>query len=111
MQLISHFTNILSSITILLSKRFAPAGLGSIARSSDILWGYILEMVIFDEIPSWSTAVGVILILIALCTVSYEQMKDEQARASEEKESAVELGYKNMEDSTGEIAADRGEQA
>ncbi len=94
----------------------APAGLGSIARSSDILWGYILEMIVFDEIPSWSTAVGVILILIALFTVSYEKMKDDRAEGLEQDESTVELGYKNMEDATKEIPmkeipVTKGEQA
>ena len=78
--------------------RFAPAGLGSIARSSDILWAYILEVIVFGERPKWTTLVGVILILISLCTVAYEKYKDEKALQMETKESTVEMGYKNMEE-------------
>jgi drug/metabolite transporter (DMT)-like permease len=93
--------------------RFAPAGLGSIARSSDILWGYILEVIVFDTIPSWTTLVGVILILIALFTVSYEKLQDERARmaeeANKEASSTVEMGYKNMEEQ--ELAHEKGIQA
>lgn len=62
--------------------RFAPAGLGSIARSSDIVWGYILEVLVFGQIPSWTTFGGVTLILVALITVSYEKYIDEQMNAT-----------------------------
>ena len=89
--------------------RFAPAGLGSIARSSDILFGYILEMIVFNEIPSWTTLIGVVLILIALTIVAYEKYKDEKAKQSEgdTKESTVEMGYRNMED----LPIEKGEHA
>mmetsp|Transcript_12686 Transcript_12686/g.14318 ORF Transcript_12686/g.14318 Transcript_12686/m.14318 type:complete len:367 (+) Transcript_12686:72-1172(+) len=86
--------------------RLAPAGLGSIARSSDILWGYILEVIVFHEIPSWTTLVGVILILIALITVAYEKVKDEYKliRPStnnvpgEDKGASIEMRYKSMDE-------------
>ena len=68
-------------------------------------------MVIFHEIPSWSTAVGVVLILTALCTVSYEKVKDEQRVELEEKESTFELGYKNIEDTITDILIEKGEHA
>ena len=91
------------------AERFAPAGLGSIARSSDILFGYILEMIVFNEIPSWTTLIGVVLILIALTIVAYEKYKDEKAKQSEgdTKESTVEMGYRNMED----LPIEKGEHA
>ena len=90
--------------------RFAPAGLGSIARSSDILWGYVLEMIVFKQIPSWTTLVGVTLILIALSTVSYEKYLDEKRRIEIEskEEPTVEMGYKKMEE---QLPHEKGVQA
>mmetsp|Transcript_8908 Transcript_8908/g.11161 ORF Transcript_8908/g.11161 Transcript_8908/m.11161 type:complete len:205 (+) Transcript_8908:3-617(+) len=104
-------TGAIDQLMINFAGRLAPAGLGSIARSSSILWGYVFETVIFHEIPSWSTAVGVIFILNALCTVSYEKIKDEQGIMLEEKESAFEVGYKNIEDTITDIPIERGEHA
>jgi drug/metabolite transporter (DMT)-like permease len=88
--------------------RITPAGLGSIARSSDIFWGYILEVLVFGTIPSWTTVLGVLLILIALSTVAYEKVQEERAEITEQlTESTLETGYKNIE----ELPHEKGIQA
>lgn len=75
--------------------RFAPAGLGSIARSSDILWGYVFEAIVFGKVPKMTTFVGVTLILIALTIIAYEKVQEEQTtRSDESKKAEIEMGYK-----------------
>ncbi len=109
MCLVSFFAQLLLNY----AGRLTPAGLGSIARSSVILWGYILEVLIFDEIPSMITLLGVGLIISALFTVSYEKYLDERNEkllneSKGEESSSVDIGYNQMDD---ELPYEKGIQA
>mmetsp|Transcript_43363 Transcript_43363/g.64290 ORF Transcript_43363/g.64290 Transcript_43363/m.64290 type:complete len:393 (-) Transcript_43363:152-1330(-) len=53
--------------------RLAPASVTSIIRSSSILWGYVLEMLVFDQIPMWTSLVGAMLICTSLVVVATQQ--------------------------------------
>jgi Permeases of the drug/metabolite transporter (DMT) superfamily len=59
------------------AARFAPAGLCAIVRSTDILWAYILEVLVFQEIPSFTTIAGVVIILISLSMIALEKFREE----------------------------------
>jgi len=56
--------------------RLAPAGLTSVIRSSDILWAYILEVVMFKEVPRSTTIAGVVLILSSLTMIAIEKFRE-----------------------------------
>ena len=50
--------------------RTAPAGLGSIVRSSGIMWSYFLQITIFHQVPNKFKLIGVTLIVISLLIIS-----------------------------------------
>jgi len=54
--------------------KLAPAGLASIARSSDILWAYGWQVSIFRKIPIPTTILGAFMVLISLCLVATAQI-------------------------------------
>lgn len=58
--------------------RFVPAGLCALIRSTDILWAYILEIVVFHEVPSSTTILGVALVIISLVMIALEKIRDEK---------------------------------
>jgi len=60
--------------------RLAPAGLGSIVRSSDIVWAYMWEIVVFGQMPQPLTWFGVALILVSLGAVAVQKFWDEQEK-------------------------------
>ena len=88
----------LGQLSLNYAGRISPAGLGSICRGTDILWGYVFEGIVFGQIPSLSTSIGVVFIIIALGTVAYEQVKEELSLMSSRKESSVEMEYRNIEE-------------
>jgi drug/metabolite transporter (DMT)-like permease len=56
--------------------RLAPAGIASIMRSSGIIWSYLIEVLIFHEIPQGWTIIGVCLILTSLGVVAVEKHQE-----------------------------------
>jgi drug/metabolite transporter (DMT)-like permease len=71
--------------------RYAPAGLGSIVRSSGIMWSYLLEVLVFHQVPQKSTILGVSLILVSLVTIAIEKhQSDRQRKSSQEEDNDVE---------------------
>lgn len=58
------------------SARLSRAGLSSIIRSSDIMWGYLFEILVFQEIPSYTTWMGVFFIVCSLLFVAWEKLRD-----------------------------------
>ena len=62
------------------SAQFAPAGLSSIVLSTDILWSYLLEVVVFHQVPSLTTIIGVILILSMSMVIAAEKIDGDYAR-------------------------------
>ena len=58
--------------------RFVPAGQCAIVRSTDILWAYLLEIFMFDEVPTFTTTVGVILITSSMIMIAMEKVKEER---------------------------------
>lgn len=58
------------------AARMAPAGLSSIVRSSDILFAYLWEVLIFGVTPMWTTILGVILVLTSLSVIAIEKWNE-----------------------------------
>jgi drug/metabolite transporter (DMT)-like permease len=56
--------------------RIAPAGLSSIVRSSQIVWSYAWEMIIFSQVPRISTIIGVACICTSLVLIAIEKVQD-----------------------------------
>jgi len=55
--------------------RMAPAGLASIIRSTDIVYSYILQIVVFHTIPSPVTFIGVSLVIFSLVLLAISKIK------------------------------------
>ena len=51
------------------SMRQLPATLGSLVRSSDIFWAYLLEIIVFGERPQAGTWFGVLFVCTSLVMV------------------------------------------
>lgn len=60
------------------AAKLAPAGLSAIARSSDILWSYSFEIVIFHVVPRAVTVFGVILIVTSLAGIALLKVQNER---------------------------------
>jgi len=60
------------------AAKLAPAGLSAIARSSDILWSYSFEIVIFHVVPRAVTLFGVVLIVTSLAGIALQKVHDEK---------------------------------
>lgn len=60
------------------AARLAPAGLSSIARASDIAYGYLWGVLIFKQKPFGSTLVGVVLIVLSLIGIAVQKTRDEK---------------------------------
>lgn len=58
--------------------RFVPAGQCAIVRSTDILWAYLLEVFMFNEVPTLTTIVGVVLISTSMVMVALEKVQEEK---------------------------------
>lgn len=58
------------------AARHAPAGLSSIMRASGIVWSYLLELIIFHQVPYRITLLGVCLILFSLATIAIEKYQE-----------------------------------
>ena len=65
------------------AARLAPAGLSSIARASDIGYGYLWEVIIFKQKPYASTLVGVVLIALSLIGIAVQKTQDERKSVTE----------------------------
>ena len=76
---------------------FAPAGLCALVRSTDILWAYMIEVVVFEESPQFSTIAGVVLILVSLTMIAIEKIRNEMGAES------YNLLNKEAEDDTKEL--------
>ena len=71
------------------SGRIAPAGLSSMIRSTEVLWAYMIELVVFCEVPSVTTVVGVVLILGSLTMVAVDKFHHETEKKVD---SSLEVG-------------------
>eukprot|EP00525_Craspedostauros_australis_P003384 CAMPEP_0198107960 /NCGR_PEP_ID=MMETSP1442-20131203/52_1 /TAXON_ID= /ORGANISM="Craspedostauros australis, Strain CCMP3328" /LENGTH=409 /DNA_ID=CAMNT_0043763139 /DNA_START=45 /DNA_END=1271 /DNA_ORIENTATION=- len=60
--------------------QLAPAGLGSIVRSSNIVWAYIFEIIIFEEVPRFTTWIGVACVVTSLSIIAFQKVQDEQQK-------------------------------
>eukprot|EP00554_Chaetoceros_debilis_P010114 CAMPEP_0194107442 /NCGR_PEP_ID=MMETSP0150-20130528/7310_1 /TAXON_ID=122233 /ORGANISM="Chaetoceros debilis, Strain MM31A-1" /LENGTH=391 /DNA_ID=CAMNT_0038795845 /DNA_START=66 /DNA_END=1241 /DNA_ORIENTATION=+ len=58
------------------AARIAPAGLSAIVRSSNIMWAYLLEIVVFHQVPTANTVIGVILISLSLILIAATKLKE-----------------------------------
>lgn len=62
--------------------RMGPAGLSSIVRSSDILFAYLWQILIFDDVVTLTTILGVICVLSSLIVIALQKWKDETDKQS-----------------------------
>lgn len=82
--------------------RFCNAGVGSIVRSSDILWAYFYQVYLFDETPHLSTIVGVLFIIVSLTMIAVDKIKSDQTQTTkyntvdEEQDDELKLEIVNM---------------
>jgi len=65
--------------------RIAPAGLASIVKSTDTVWSYFLQVIIFHQIPSKLTIFGVLLIISALSLLSLSKIFSKDTKENLEK--------------------------
>lgn len=68
------------------AARLAPAGLSSIARASDIGYGYLWEVLVFKQKPCASTLIGVVLIVLSLVGIAIQKTNDERKKSTTEYE-------------------------
>jgi len=66
------------------AARIAPAGLASITRSSEIVWGYAWEVLMFSQIPRRSTVEGVLLVCLSIGIVAIQKVHDQQQPKQEQ---------------------------
>jgi drug/metabolite transporter (DMT)-like permease len=76
--------------------RLAPAGITSIVLSSKIVWAYAWQILIFHQVPSLWTVLGVSLIFASLLTVAFQpkqqqETMDREASSQESDELKLEL--------------------
>jgi drug/metabolite transporter (DMT)-like permease len=64
------------------AARHAPAGLASIIRSSGIMWSYVLEILVFHQVPQMMTVGGVSLILGSLAVIGIEKHHHQSSSSS-----------------------------
>jgi len=58
--------------------KLGPAGLSAITKSSDIVWAYMWEVIIFHQVPTSSTLIGVTFILLALAWTALLKVNEER---------------------------------
>lgn len=58
--------------------RIAPAGLVSVVRSSDIMWAYLWEIIIFHQHPNGWTWMGVLLVLASLVAIAVQKVGEQR---------------------------------
>jgi drug/metabolite transporter (DMT)-like permease len=66
------------------SARLAPAGIASIIRSSGIIWSYVLEVLVFHQVPQAWTIFGVGLVLASLGVIALEKHQEATAQQPHE---------------------------
>eukprot|EP00568_Trieres_chinensis_P013704 CAMPEP_0183293088 /NCGR_PEP_ID=MMETSP0160_2-20130417/1910_1 /TAXON_ID=2839 ORGANISM="Odontella Sinensis, Strain Grunow 1884" /NCGR_SAMPLE_ID=MMETSP0160_2 /ASSEMBLY_ACC=CAM_ASM_000250 /LENGTH=379 /DNA_ID=CAMNT_0025454147 /DNA_START=70 /DNA_END=1209 /DNA_ORIENTATION=+ len=78
--------------------RITRAGLISLMKSSEMLWSYLLQVLVFGEAPRPMTLVGAGLILISLVLIGVQKMLDGK--------SAIESDEKEKDGLMGEVAVE-----
>jgi len=67
--------------------RIAPAGLVSVVRSSDIMWAYLWEILIFHQIPNGWTWMGVLLVLASLAAITVQKVGEQRGAIAKSRSS------------------------
>ena len=57
----------------------APAGLGAIFRSSDIVYAYFFEIVVFSVTPRLTTYIGVVFVILSVFSVGYHRWRSSKS--------------------------------
>eukprot|EP01084_Bolivina_argentea_P248632 415942_1 len=60
------------------ASQILPAALSSLLRSTDIIWTYLAQILIFHELPSYLTYIGAFIILFAILFVTMEKIKQKE---------------------------------
>jgi drug/metabolite transporter (DMT)-like permease len=69
--------------------RIAPAGLVSVVRSSDIMWAYAWEIIIFHQTPNKWTWLGVLLVLSSLVAIGFQKVQEQRGALAKSFSSAT----------------------
>ena len=62
------------------ASQLLPAALASILRSTEILWTYTWQMILFRQYPSYLTVLGVVAILVGVLVVTLDKIKQKEAK-------------------------------
>ena len=74
--------------------RTTSASTASLARSTDIMWAYMWDVLIFDQAPTTKTTIGVIIVCLSIILVTTQKMAQENGIANAS-ENTSESGSKN----------------
>jgi len=74
--------------------RFCPAGVGSILRSTDVVWAYLWEITVFKINPNFWAIIGAMLVFFSGAIIGFSK----ESESSEQKEKGfIELTNKEEE--------------
>lgn len=76
----------LANLTQVISAQLLQSGLSSLLRSTDTIYSYIFQIVLFSQLPDWLTVVGAILIMSSVALVSFAKYKQSRDKEKKEKE-------------------------
>mmetsp|Transcript_24165 Transcript_24165/g.35453 ORF Transcript_24165/g.35453 Transcript_24165/m.35453 type:complete len:431 (+) Transcript_24165:64-1356(+) len=64
------------------AAKIAPSGIASVVKSSEAMWSYILQIVVFGQVPKVSTVIGVILIASSVAIVAVQKVYEEKKKVT-----------------------------
>jgi len=80
--------------------RLAPASLSSIVRSSDLMFAYVWEIFIFQQIPNLWTWAGVGFISLSLLMITVQKVRDYQRESTIKRHASDILNKEEDDDDT-----------
>lgn len=64
--------------------QYIPAGIASLIRSTDVLFGYILQMIFFHKVPNKLTIVGAICVALPIILISWTKLQKSRKKQQQE---------------------------
>ena len=75
--------------------RTTSASTASLARSTDIMWAYMWDVLFFDQAPTTKTTIGVVIVCLSIILVTTQNTTQENGIANASKNTS-ESGSKNV---------------
>ena len=73
----------ISNLSITYGAQRMQSSLSSLLRSTDTIYTYIFQIVLFNQIPTLTTIMGALLVVISVIMASYAKYKQNQSKSSE----------------------------